>query len=135
MLAQIGYWQDDEALSTVLGSSVQVQTPVIISPARFILGSSDVLCFAQQSRLLRLAQPRLLRPSLCIDRFLLFRYAGVKEVSSWESEAPLREGNGQQEGDGQQREESEREVEEGLCSAVCKVSTTAVSLSISVAGS
>lgn len=93
---------------------MQIQTPVVVSPVHFIFGSSDVLCFAQQSRLFRLAQPRLLGPSVCIDRFLDLRSAGVEEVSRGKSEAPLRKGDGKEEGDGKQREESEREVEEGL---------------------
>lgn len=93
---------------------MQVQTPVIISPPRFILGSSDVLCFAEQPRLFRVAQSRLLRPSIHINRFLHFRGAGSEEVSRWESEAPMRKGDGKQEGNGQQREESKGEVGEGL---------------------
>lgn len=113
-LAQIGYWQDD-VLSVDLGTSVQVQTPVIVSPARFILGSSDVLCFAQQSRLVfHLAQPRLLGPSVCVDRCLHFRGVGGDKISRRESEAPLRQGHGKEESDGQQRKEPEGKVEEGL---------------------
>lgn len=108
---------------------MQVQTPVIISPPRFILGSSDVLCFAEQPRLFRVAQSRLLRPSIHINRFLHFRGAGSEEVSRWESEAPMRKGDGKQEGNGQQREESKGEVEEGLWWTLNKVSITTVFLS------